>query len=202
MKRPLLGKMLAALLLVAACAWAIFMVMRSRIPEQYEVYSVFIRDSFPEWFIDSNISVIPIARDYMSCAGSWLQSSEASEKLTWLRKSHPGVSDDLLLRYYSSYLSQESLENKFRLTLPTLLVPAEELDEDKHEDYVDNFFKRYPSAPGVLRFSQVAFSSDGRLAMFEYSYELCPLCSHGGTVLMEKRSGGWRIRENFGGWVS
>jgi len=190
------------LLLVAAGAWAIFIGMRSKLPQQYKVYSVFIRDTFPEWFRDSHISVLPIARDYMNCAGSWLQSSEASEKINWLRKSHPGVSDDLLLRYYSSYLSQGALSNRFNLTLPTVLVPPEELDVDKRGDGIEEFFKRYPSAPGVLRFSQVAFSSDGRFAMFEYSYELCPLCSHGGTVLMEKRSGRWRIRKNFGGWVS
>ena len=148
------------------------------------------------------ITVLPISRDYMSCAGSSLNHSTASERLIWLRKAHPGVSDDLLIRYYFSFLSHGILLNRFSLPIPTVLVAEEQLDCNKNEWCIEEFIKRYPSAPGLLRFSHVGFSADGQQAMFEYSYEFCPLCSHGGTVLMEKKSGRWHVRENFGGWTS
>ncbi len=193
---------LLGILAVAACAWIIVEFKQRALMQQYEVYSAFVQETFPEWFRDSKIKVLPIARDYLSCAGSSLQNSAASERLIWLQKSHPGVSDDLLLRYYSSFLSHGFLLNRFSLQLPTVLVAEEKLDCNKNEWCIEEFIKTYPSAPGLLSFSHVGFSADGHQAMFEYSYDFCPLCIHGGTVLMEKKSGRWHVRENYGGWTS
>jgi hypothetical protein len=191
-------------LLIAASIWMIFAFKQYMLLQQYQVYSAFVRETFPEWFRDSDflIKVLPIACDSMSCVDSWLHHCSNSERLISLRRSHPGVSDDLLLRYYSSFLSRGVLLNRFSLPVRTVLLSAKELDCEKNENCMEEFFKNYPSAPGALRFSQVAFSADGQLAMFEYAYVFCPLCSHGGTVLMKKKWGRWHVLENFGGWTS
>jgi hypothetical protein len=64
---------LLGVLAIAACTWINHeLKQRAIMQQQYEVYSAFVQETFPEWFRNSKIAVLPIARDCLSCAGSSL----------------------------------------------------------------------------------------------------------------------------------
>jgi hypothetical protein len=68
--------------------------------------------------------------------------------------------------------------------------------------YWTAFYARFPDASGIIRFSRVGYSDDGREAAVAVSYSCGQLCGRGSIVVLEKRDGVWRVRSSRMNWVS
>ena len=58
-------------------------------------------------------------------------------------------------------------------------------------------------AVGLLTLSEVAFDKTHQHAVMSFSFVCGGLCSHGATLVFEKRNGHWReLKRDCGGWIS
>jgi hypothetical protein len=65
------------------------------------------------------------------------------------------------------------------------------------EKAVDDAF-----ASGLFSMSEIAFDADHRQALVSYGFVCGSLCGSGGTLLLKKVDGAWKISDRCDGWVS
>lgn len=99
---------------------------------------------------------------------------------------------------------QSSLRRSFHPAIDYELMDSAQLKSffSRGGGYWPSFYKRFPGSPGIMTFSRVGFSEDGRQALFYLSNHCGDLCGTGMYVVMEKHNGTWAIEKEIQMWIS
>ena len=66
----------------------------------------------------------------------------------------------------------------------------------------DDFYRKYPKTAGVVHFSNVVLSHDGKSALLYITHQCDGLCGTGNLVLLQKTEGTWVVRHREQLWIS
>jgi hypothetical protein len=98
------------------------------------------------------------------------------------------------------------LETKFSFNLEYKLIPRAEMDElfsnCGQGGWWPEFYRRYPNSSGIITFSRVGYSADGKTAMVYVGYGCGGLCGQGNDLILVLENGQWKIKEEVMIWIS
>ena len=94
-----------------------------------------------------------------------------------------------------------------KLGLPNAkVVPSAEIDPIFESPGLENswakFREHFGGAWGIVRLSRVGFNADRSRAILSVSGSCGPLCGSGDYVVLEKKSGKWRVLGRVMAWIS
>ena len=110
----------------------------------------------------------------------------------------PETLDDLRVKYSKSYL----LERQFGFKTDYILLSSEENNSIFRQGGWDEFYRRYPDAPGIMAFSRVGFDRDMDQALVYFDITRHRLAGAGYDILLSKKKGKWKIQNIVCIWVS
>jgi len=176
-----------------------FVFASSEESEEYAVYSALIKDEF----VKDNVKLLVISdRTLFYANPDYLNSTTYEERIQQTKKFYPSVPEDAIVDFETKHLQPFGLSPKFNLPVMYKLIDYARLERDKDGTSIRSFYEEYPEARGIISLSRVGFNKLRNEAFVRVEYTFCPLCGHGGMVLLKKESGIWRVVEDLGGWVS
>jgi len=137
-------------------------------------------------FYDSKGQLIPWSK-----SGDWLQGKE------------PALQRATFQDFRQRNMHPTTFQSSFHLSIPFQLIAQSDLDAIlEGGGGWPAFYKRFPNSSGVITFSRVGFSPDGKQAIFLESHGCGPLCGSGSYVIMRKDDTGWATEKIVETWVS
>ena len=141
--------------------------------------------------------------------GQWvLQKDTASddrfkESVSYLGKEKyempfPAEVGSNLLNRNSKSVSLEGYNPRRKTTL----VSKKELDAIFKERTWDSFYKRFKGYEGLITLSLPGYNRDRTLAALYIDDRSGGLSGAGDILLLEKRKGGWKVKWEYGIWIS
>jgi hypothetical protein len=177
--------------------------------EEYAVYSALLK----ELFVKDETKLLIIQNQTLFYENpDYLKSTTSDERIRDMRKYYPSVAEDTLADFDTKYMQPSELIPKFNLPIKYVLIdklPAErvlidesELDKGKGRTQTQALFEKYPGVGGVISLSKVGFSKDMTEAFVSVEFTHCALCGRGDKVLLGRKSGVWKVKAIYNGWVS
>lgn len=167
--------------------------------EEYEVYSALLN----EMFVEDGAKLLVIQKETLFYANpDYLKQTTTEGRILDMKKYYPSVSEETLRDYEAKFMQSSILKSNFNLPAKHVLINEAELMKDKDGSRVNSFYEKFQDASGMITLSKVGFNKNRTEAFVKVEFVFCPLCSHGDKILLEKKFGKWRIKENFGGWAS
>lgn len=121
-----------------------------------------------------------------------------------VRKKTPTLQQTTIDSFREVNAKQASLRRSFHPLIDYELVDSKKLDSifANNGDPWGAYYKQFPGSQGILTFSRVGFSTDGRQAFFYVSNRCGELCGGGEYVVMENSNGRWMIGKEIEKWIS
>jgi hypothetical protein len=167
--------------------------------EEYAVYSALLKGAF----VKDNVKLLVISdRTLFYANPDYLERTTAEERIQDMKNYYHSVGEETLRDFEAKHMRASVLRPNFSLPVKYALMDETKLERDEEGVGIGSFHKMYPDAGGMISLSKVGFNNDRDEAFVRVEYIFCPLCSHGGFVLLRKQWGVWRVVENFGGWAS
>jgi hypothetical protein len=159
--------------------------------EEYAVYSALIRQN-------------PIGYDLGS---SFVVRESTTADLDMFERTLEnvhGLPSSLVDSYRSRNAASYTLDSNLDIEQDYALMPQEVFDEilGKRASRWTDFEAKYPGASGFILFSRVGFNADGDQALADMGYRCGDLCGAGGTYLLTKEDGNWKVQETLMAWQS
>lgn len=216
MKRVSLGLTFALLILVialGAVAALLYVSVRPSLPaytsldeseksQEYAVYSALIRQSY----LEEGVKTLVIQNRTLFYANpDYLKITTPEQRVQDMQRYCRSVDESALRDFESKHLHSSEVTPDFDLPIKYILVNQDDFDESSDEKArysFQDFYRRYPGARGMIALSRVGFNQARDQAFLRVEFTFCPLCSHGGKVLLRKEWGKWKVMESFGGWAS
>jgi len=167
-------------------------VLASEEDQQYAVYSAVIQDFYLK---EKNLEQPLLITDQTTWYGNgveivfisdtFLTEMTAAQRVSWLKKITPSVSEETLFDYDKKQMKSKPLRPKFNLQVEYVFV-----NENGQED---------PWSDRNIRFSSVGFNSQRNEAYVFTRFVCYALCGSTDFLLLEKVEGNWKIKEIFQG---
>jgi hypothetical protein len=183
---------------------------------EYDVLSAFIASKFadrknkePSEPVGDGLVKIVISDTTQSGDDEGLHD-ENGRPIPWektaesLRKKTPTLQQTTIDSFREVNAKQASLRRSFHPAIDYELVDSIKIDSifTNKGDPWGAYYKQFPGSQGILTFSRVGFSADGRQAFFYVSNRCGGLCGGGRYVVMENSNGRWIIGKEVEKWVS
>jgi len=214
--RKIFTRILLAIVFLSITALAFLMIFRgvsSNLPassfqvldategaDEYAVYSALLK----ALFVKDDVKLLVIQKQTSYCAPPDCKPlGTVEERIADMKKNLSPASEETLRDYEFKNTQPLILNSNFDLPVEYILLDQAELKKDQDGDRADSFYeKNFQDARGMIILSNVAFNKDRTEAIVLVELLFCPLCREGDTVLLEKKSGMWTVKKNFGGWIS
>jgi hypothetical protein len=179
---------------------------------EYEVLSTWSADTFTgqkAQQIAKGVVKIVIS-DTTQSGDDDLLRDENGRPIPWektaesLRKNAPTLQQATIDSFRGVNAQQAMLRRSFQPVIDYELADSTKIDSifTKKGDPWSAYYKQFPGSQGILTFSRVGFSADGRQALFYVSNRCGGLCGGGSYVVMENINGRWMIGKEIVKWVS
>jgi len=111
---------------------------------------------------------------------------------------------ELVDSYRSRNAESYTLRPNLDLEQDYALMPQEEAVELFRQggEKWDEFYTEYPGAEGLFVVSRVGFSANEDQALVRIGFVCYDVCGAGGTYLLIKEEGSWKVQETLMGWMS
>ena len=176
--------------------------VESETSDEYAVYSALIRESY----LEDGVKMLVIQNRTLFYGNpDYLKITTAEQRVQDMRRYCQSVDESALRDFQSKHLQSSEVTANFDLPVRYLLVNKDDFDESSDEKarlVIAEFYQRYPDARGMIALSRVGFNQTRDQAFLRVEFTFCPLCSHGGKVLLKKEWGKWKVVDSFGGWAS
>ena len=177
-------------------------LVESEQSDEYAVYSALIRESY----LEDGVKMLVIQNRTLFYANpDYLKITTAEQRVQDMKRYCQSVDESALRDFESKHIQSSEMAPNFDLPVKYFLVNKDDFDESSDEKArlaIHDFYQRYPDARGMIALSRVGFNQARDQAFLRVEFTFCPLCSHGGKVLLRKQSGKWKVVESFGGWAS
>lgn len=177
--------------------------------EEYAVYSALLKEVIIK--DDAKLLIIQNQTQFYEFPYHY-EGMTSDERIRHMRKNYPSAAEDTLMDFESKYMQPSELRPNFDITIKYILIdkiPNERVLEDKAELEEGNsgtptqaLFEKYPDARGVISLSKIGFNQDRTEAFVRVEFTHCGLCGRGDQVLLEKKSGVWKVKGIFNLWVT
>ena len=157
--------------------------------KQYAVYSQIIRSMF----LHDHTERLVIKEKTVH----W----DMSNNLDYLKENMPELQDSTLEDFLQVNKEVQQLDKKFTIPVETTMLSKEEFDDIFENGGWDEFYKRYPGAPGIIAFSQVGFNHRKDQALTYVENSVHYLAGAGYLILMVKGDV-WKIQKSIMVWIS
>jgi len=177
-------------------------LVESEKSEEYAVYSALIRQSYLE---DGVKTLVIQNRTLFYANPDYLKITTPEQRVEDMKRYCQSVDESALRDFESKHLHSSEVTPDFELPIKYILVNKDDFEESSDEKarlVVHDFYRLYPDARGMIALSRVGFNEARDQAFLRVEFTFCPLCSHGGKVLLRKEWGKWKVVEEFGGWAS
>lgn len=180
---------------------------------EYRVLSDYMAGTFTgdngEARVGRRVSAIVIINETQSDRNDNKIENDNGKPLSWteisayLRKEMPTLQRASLNSFRDVNAHPASFQRSFHLPVAYELVDKTEIDAVlKQDGWWKDFYKKYPNSQGILSFSRVGFSPDGKQAIFYASNGCGGKCGTGTYVIMEKVDSGWKVAKEILFWIS
>ena len=158
-------------------------------PEEYAVYAVITQTEF----IRDDTNQVIIVKRILDKRGDNHES--IINQISWkFSELEPSTIDD----YVHKSRKAAHLDSLFQLPVKYFLIDAKEAESFfKKGRGWGPFYKKYPKSPGLLAFSRVGLNQEGNQALVYVNLSCGSLCGEGTWILLEKKAGGWAVRNQY-----
>jgi hypothetical protein len=164
--------------------------------EDYKVYSAVLRSKLAG---GAKAFVIEGATGAFS-----FPNGQPDDGFAYHRKEMPLLNDDLINSFKAAAEKTYSLDRGFDLDRPYLIMGRYE--EGRYFGYCgswwDGYYRDFPETGGIMGFSRVGYSSDGKTALVYYDVSCGGLCGAGYYVFLVKTGNSWNVVQSSMIWVS
>ena len=121
-----------------------------------------------------------------------------------LRQKEPALEQSALDAFRKVNTYPASLRRSLHPSIEYKLVSSTQLAPIfcHHCGFWPEYYRQFPGSQGLLTFSGVGFSADGKQAFFYFSNRCEGLCGTRDYVIMQKHDGRWVIEKDIETWVS
>ena len=161
----------------------------SNIDEEYAVYSVLINEKFVER--NTYRTSIYIFSRTSSHLNNYLDENTFQQRVDDLHQMFHSVDEDILADFESKQTKPHDLQPKFDIPIQYRLITDQEIEKNGGRVATD-----------FISLTPIGFNETRTQAFVGIEFNCSALCGFGSNVLLEKQNGNWRIKEDFGGWVS
>lgn len=163
----------------------------------YEIYSTLLNNLIPQ---QSSRSLYILDETIPSTADNF----NVDEHYNFLRTKLPALSKEALINFNDINKTTNKLEDRFKLTINYAIFQNIEYKKNffnpkKGWDY---FYKRYPQASGIMKFSSIGYNKDKNQAIVYYSFTCDVECGSGSFILLTRSTSGWQINSQLQVWRS
>lgn len=179
------------LLLLVSCA----PVSSHRIEvEEQRVYAAVLHEMYP--------APVVVMEEQTSLG---ILEENLDESLGYLKQSFPDqIEPDLLENFKARNRTRYPLSPEMKLGVEFVLLGKEQVEEIflGRQDGWNEFYRRYPGAPGLITFSRVGFNKQFDRALVLVGCQSNWLAGIGYYALLKKVDGKWQIEGTLMTWVS
>lgn len=132
-----------------------------------------------------------------------VSSGDVEQSLDYIKSGLPNLSRETIDNFIQRNTQPDSLSPDMDLGADYVLLTREELLEiTSHPNWGELLTEAYPGSYGYTIFSRVGFNNSLDQALIYVGSVGGPLMGSGFYYLMEKKNGGWVIKEEIMMWIS
>lgn len=162
--------------------------------EEYLVYSAYIEDRF------SYDTIVMINKTFWGVY--MVYAMGRTEGPYSLDEDMPTLSEETYEDFVAKNKESYILKDSFDVMAHIVLTSEEELNNLFEDDGWSEFYEIYPSSQGIMNVSRVGFNTEMNQAFFYVGNQNHWLSGSGYYVLLEKKNGVWRIKNEVMIWIS
>ena len=123
-------------------------------------------------------------------------------QLGFVQTQLPGIDQSLLDCYAARNGQSYRLADDFDLGVRIVLLSNDKFNSIFEGGGWDEFYRSYPTSPGIVTFSKVGFSSDRQRALVYMGNQSDYLAGIGQMILLGLQSDGWVVLNQLMIWIS
>jgi len=142
-----------------------------------------------------------VIEDHTSTFGAlynWKQTSQ------YIKENLPAVAPETLADFQARNAQPQPLKDFLSIPIPTVLFSEQERNEifQSSGNGWDEFYRRYPGAPGLSAISRAGLNKDRTQAFVYIGTQSHYLAGVGYYVLLVKENGTWKVSNQLMAWIS